>query len=133
VTKRKRRWVKESVVLAIHDEQLAEHGGLAGIRDSALLSSALARPQNLDAYGKPDLADLAAAYAVGICRNHPFLDGNKRTALVVALVFIQKNRHIVRPDQRDAVEAMLALADGTLSESKLGQWFRGYLRLLPPA
>ena len=126
------RWIKESSVLAIHDAQLAEHGGLAGIRDVSLLLSAVARPQNLAAYGSPDpdLADLAAAYAVGIARNHAFVDGNKRTGLVVVLSFIQKNRYIVQPDQRDAVNTMLAVADGKLSEAELAQWLRSYMRPL---
>ena len=126
------RWVKESSVLAIHDAQLAEHGGIPGVRDMSLLLSALARPQNLAAYGEPDLADLAASYAVGIARNHAFLDGNKRTSLVVALVFIQKNRYLVEPDQRDAVNTMLSVADGRLSEAELARWFRSYMRPLSP-
>ena len=126
------RWIKEGSVLAIHDAQLAEHGGVAGIRDMSLLLSALARPQNLAFYGKPepDLAALAAAYAMGICRDHAFIDGNKRTALVVALTFIQKNGYLVQPNQRDAVNTMMAVADGKLSEPELAQWFRSYMRPL---
>ncbi len=124
------RWIKESSVLAIHDAQLAEHGGMPGVRDMSLLLSALARPQNLASYGSPDLADLAAAYAVGITRNHAFLDCNKRTGLVVARSFIQKNRYMVQPNQRDAVNTMLAVAYGKLSEVELAQWFRSYMRPL---
>ena len=81
------KWVAEAVIFAIHDAQLAEHGGMAGVRDRTLVESALHRPGNLEAYGEPDVADLAAAYAYGICRNHGFFDGNKRTAYVVAYVF----------------------------------------------
>ncbi|MCL2661517.1 MAG: type II toxin-antitoxin system death-on-curing family toxin [Acidobacteriaceae bacterium] len=124
------RWIKESSVLAIHDAQLAEHGGMPGVRDMSLLVSALARPRNLAAYGSPDLADLAAAYGAGIVRNHAFVDGNKRTGFVVALAFTQKNGCIVQPNQRDAVNTWLALADGKLSEAELAQWFRGYMRPL---
>lgn len=126
------RWIKESSVLAIHDAQLAEHGGMPGVRDMSLLLSALARPQNLASYGspEPDLAALSAAYVVGITRNHAFVDGNKRTGLVVALSFIQKNGYLVQPNQRDAVNTMLAVADGRLSESELAQWFRSYMRPL---
>ncbi len=132
MTETGRRWIKESSVLAIHDAQLAEHGGMPGVRDMSLLLSALARPQNLASYGspEPDLADLAAAYAVGITRNHAFMDGNKRTNLVVALSFIQKNGYMVQPNQRDAVNTMLAVADGKLSEPELAQWFRSYMRPL---
>jgi death-on-curing protein len=122
------RWIKESSVLAIHDEQIAEHGGLAGVRDMPLLQSALARPQNLEAYGSPDLADLAAAYAVGIARNHAFLDGNKRTAWVVAETFLLKNGYELIASDRDGVMTMLSVADGTMSEPELAIWIRTYIR-----
>ena len=122
------RWVSEDVVLAVHDEQLAEHGGLAGVRDLPLLQSALARPQNLEAYGNPDIADLAAAYAVGIARNHAFLDGNKRTAWVVAETFLLKNGYELIANDRDGVMTMLAVADGTMSEPELAIWLRTYIR-----
>lgn len=122
------RWVRESSVLAIHDEQIAEHGGLAGIRDTALLLSALARPQNLDAYGRPDIADLAAAYAVGIARNHAFLDGNKRTAWVVAETFLLKNGYELIASDRDGVATMLAVADGSMTEPEFAVWVRTYIR-----
>jgi death-on-curing protein len=124
------RWIKESSVLAIHEEQIAEHGGLAGIRDMPLLLSALGRPQNLAAYGSPDIADLAAAYAVGIARNHAFLDGNKRTAWVVAETFLLKNGYDLVASDRDGVTTMLAVADGTMSEPELAVWFRTYIRPL---
>jgi death-on-curing protein len=122
------RWITESSVLAIHDEQIAEHGGLAGVRDLPLLQSALARPQNLEAYGNPDIADLAAAYAVGIARNHAFLDGNKRTAWVVAETFLLKNGYELIAGDRDGVMTMLAVADGTMSERELAIWLRTYIR-----
>lgn len=122
------RWIKESSVLAIHEEQIAEHGGLAGIRDLSLLLSALARPQHLEAYGNPDVADLGAAYAVGIARNHPFLDGNKRTAWVVAETFLLKNGYELIASDRDGVTTMLAVADGTMSEPEFALWLRTYIR-----
>ena len=125
------RWVSEEVVLAIHDEQLAEHGGMAGLRDESLLLSALARPQNLAAYGTPDVADLAASYAVGIARNHAFIDGNKRTALVVAAgVFLPLNGYKLTASDGETVRMMLAVADGTMSEPELAVWFRTYIRTL---
>ncbi len=124
------RWIKESSVLAIHDEQISEHGGLAGLRDLALLQSALARPQNLAVYGDPDIAGLAAAYAVGIARNHAFLDGNKRTAWVVAETFLLKNGYELIAGDEAGVTAMLAVADGTMPEPELAVWFRTYIRPL---
>jgi death on curing protein len=124
------RWIKENSVLAIHEEQIAEHGGLAGIRDLALLQSALARPQNLEAYGEPDIADLAAAYAVGIARNHPFLDGNKRTAWVVAETFLLKNGHELIASDQDGVTTMLAVAEGSLPEPKFAAWLRANIQPL---
>jgi death-on-curing protein len=124
------RWIKESCVLAIHDEQIAEHGGLAGIRDMPLLLSALGRPQNLAAYGNPDIADLAASFAIGIARNRAFLDGNKRAAWVVAETFLLKNGHELVASDRDGVTTMLAVADGTMSEPELALWFRTYIRPL---
>jgi len=122
------RWIKESSVLAIHDEQISEHGGLAGVRDLPLLQSALARPQNLEAYGNPDIADLAAAYAFGIARNHAFLDGNKRTAWVVAETFLLRNGYELIASDRDGVMTMLSVADGTMSEPELAIWIRTYIR-----
>jgi death-on-curing protein len=124
------RWIKESSVLAIHEEQIAEHGGLAGVRDLPLLQSALARPQNLAAYGDPDVADLAASYAVGIARNHAFLDGNKRTAWVVAETFLLKNGYELIARDEDGVTAMLAVADGSMSEQVFSIWLRTYIRPL---
>ena len=118
------RWVREDVVYAIHDRQLAEHGGPEGVRDAGALESALARPRNLAAYEGPDAAALAAAYAFGLARNHPFADGNKRTAWVVARVFLAINGYRVEFDPPDAVRTIEALATGTLSETELAAWFR---------
>jgi death on curing protein len=118
-------WVATSVAQAAHREQLAEHGGLDGVRDLALLESAMARPQQLAAYGEPDIADLAAAYAFGIARNHPFADGNKRTAAVISETFLVLNGYDM-PDTSDAevAAAFIALAAGEISEDELADWFR---------
>ena len=116
------------VVLAIHDEQLAEHGGAEGIRDTGLLESALARPQNLLAYGSPDFSDLAAAYASGIARNHPFIDGNKRTAWVVAETFVELNGFEIAADDVSAYAVMLALAEGRTDETAFAAWMRPQLK-----
>ena len=118
------RWVDRRVVLAIHDEQVAEHGGQPGIRDAGLLESALARPQNAAAYADPDIPALAAAYAFGIARNHPFLDGNKRTALVVSELFLDLNGWRLEADDAACVLAFVALAAGELEEPALAEWFR---------
>ena len=128
MTDRAWNWVPENVVLAIHDEMLATHGGLRGVRDQSLLLSALARPQNLAAYGDPDVADLAAAYAAGITRNHAFIDGNKRTGLGVALVFLLDNSYELFAKNDDLVMTMLAVADGTMTEPELAIWVRVYIR-----
>jgi death-on-curing protein len=123
------RWVSTNVVLAIHDEQIAEHGGLPGLRDDSLLLSALARPQNLAAYGNPDIADLAAAYAFGIARNHPFLDGNKRSALTVAAgVFLPLNCYELAASDADTVRVMLEVAGGSMPEPDFAAWLRGNIR-----
>lgn len=120
-------WVAPDVVQAIHDRQLAEHGGGTGIRDAGLLSSALARPENAAAYGTPDAAGLAAAYAFGIARNHPFVDGNKRTAWVVARLFLMLNGRRLSFDPRDAITMVEGLAAGTVDEAAVAAWFRGRL------
>ena len=122
-------WIAESVVLAIHEAQLAEHGGMAGVRDENLLASALARPRNLDAYGdNPDVAAVAAAYAFGIARNHPFFDGNKRTAFVLMELFLNLNGGILEASDADCITTMLALAAGDLSEENLVAWLREHLK-----
>ena len=117
-------WVTLDVAVAAHAEQLAEHGGGEGVRDQRLLESAMARPQNLAAYGEPDAAALAAAYAFGIARNHPFVDGNKRTAAVVSETFLILNGHSLAASDAELVVAFLALAAGELSEEELAEWFR---------
>ncbi len=120
-------WVRQDVVLALHDEQIAEHGGLSGLRDAALLESALARPLNLTAYGDPDAADLAAAYAYGLARNHPFADGNKRSAAVVSLTFLLLNKIDFEISEAELVVMTLALAAGDLSEDEVARWFRDHI------
>jgi death on curing protein len=117
-------WVREDLVLALHDEQLAEHGGAAGLRDLGLLQSALRRPQNLAAHSDPDAAWLAAAYAFGIARNHPFIDGNKRTAAVTALLFLALNNRHFTISGPELVVMVLALAAGELAEAEIAGWFR---------
>jgi len=113
-------WVLDEVVLAVHDEQLAEHGGLSGVRDHGAVESALARPHNLVAYEAcDDLARLAAAYAYGIARNHGFADGNKRTALVITDLFLMLNGYELVSSPADNVLTILGVADGTLSEEEL--------------
>ncbi len=118
------RWVRLDVAHAIHDRQLAEHGGLSGAVDVRRLEAALARPKNLAAYGKPDAADLAAAYAYGVVRNHPFADGNKRTAWVVARLFLADNGRKLHFDPAEAVKVVESAAAGTLKEAELAKWFR---------
>lgn len=117
-------WVSVQVVHAIHDRQLAQHGGLAGIRDLGAVESALARPQNLAAYGEPDVCDLAAAYTYGLARNHGFSDGNKRTAWVTSRLFLADNGRRLRFDPADAVRTVEAVAGETLAEGVLAAWFR---------
>jgi death-on-curing protein len=124
------KWVSEKTVLAIHDEQIAEHGGMPGVRDMALVESAIHRPQNIAAYGDPDIAGLAAAYAYGISLNHGFLDGNKRTAFVTAYVFLLDQGYDLIAGDQEAVTTMLAVAAGEVSEIELAVWFRGYIRPL---
>jgi len=118
------RWVAEDVVYAIHDRQLAEHGGLAGVREIGAVESALARPRNLAAYGEPDAASLAAAYAFGLARNHGFADGNKQTAWVTARLFLADNGRTLRFDKMAAVKVMELVAAGQLQEAELALWFR---------
>lgn len=117
-------WIPREMVLAMHLRQLSEHGGGQGVRDEGLLDSALQRPQNKMAYGSPDLAELAAAYAYGIARNHPFIDGNKRTALVTSFTFLFVNGLKVTSTQVENTKQFLALAEGTVEEHQLAEWFR---------
>ncbi len=122
------RWLDAAIALAVHDRQLAEHGGGSGVRDAGMLESALARPINAWAYGEDDPSALAAAYAFGVARNHPFVDGNKRTAWVLARLFLALNGHELRFAAADATAVMLALAAGELSEAEMADWFRSRLR-----
>jgi death-on-curing protein len=117
-------WIETRDVLAIHEAQLTEHGGADGVRDIGALESALARPQNRAAYGAPDAAELAAAYAHGIAKNHPFVDGNKRTAFVTLEFFLALNGQTLTADDVDCVMVMLGVADGSVSEAKLAEWIR---------
>ncbi len=121
------RFLSVDVALAVHDRQLAEHGGLAGIKDIGLLESALTRPVNKHGYGEQDPCALAAAYAFGIARNHPFADGNKRTAWVMARLFLRLNDVVIAFDKADAIRTMLALASGNMEEDALADWFRSHI------
>ena len=118
------RWLKEEVLIAVHDEQLAEHGGAEGIRDSGLLSSALARPRNLAEYEKPSAFDLAAAYAAGIVRNHPFVDGNKRTGFLTAYMFLALNGWEMEAPEANAAAAVLELSAGEIDEAQFSAWLK---------
>jgi death-on-curing protein len=120
-------WIEEAVVLAVHEEQLAEHGGAVGIRDLGLLQSALARPQHLVAYGKPDVAALAAAYGYGIARNHPFMDGNERTAFTVTELFLTLNGYELLADDSSCVVTVLQVAERSLAEAEFADWIRANL------
>jgi death on curing protein len=124
-------WIERVLALAIHDRQLAEHGGGSGVRDGALLDSALARPQQLFAYGNPppDLADLAASLAFGLARNHAFIDGNKRTAHVCYRVFLALNDAKLITSDEEKYISMLSLAEGSLSEIDFATWLREHLVL----
>ena len=115
-------WIPSPIILAVHDEQLAEHGGLRGIRDQGLLESALARPEHLAVYGTPDFAELAAAYGYGIARNHPFADGNKRTAFVATLLFLRLNGLDLAASDAEKVLTMLEVAAGSLDEKAFAGW-----------
>lgn len=124
-------WIERPLAIAIHERQLAEHGGGTGVRDESLLDSALARPQQLHAYGDPppDLADLAASLAFGLARNHPFVDGNKRTAAVACEVFIMLNSAALHADDLELYPLYVALAEGSLSEAEFASWLREHISL----
>ena len=124
------RWIRPNFALAAHKRQIAEHGGTDGLRDEGLLLSALARPENLFAYGENiDVAALAASYAFGIAKNHPFLDGNKRTALVVSITFLNLNGADFEAPLPEVYTQFLGLAEGSISEEELAVWFRE--RIIP--
>lgn len=117
-------WLNSAVIIAVHEAQLAEHGGGAGVRDQNLLASALSRPHNLAAYGNPDVSDLAAAYGFGISRNHAFIDGNKRTGFVAAVMFFRLNGYQLVVDDASKVLTMLAVAAGDITEIEFASWIR---------
>jgi death-on-curing protein len=118
------RFLTADIALAVHERQLAEHGGLSGVKDAGLLESAMARPLNKAAYGEEDPFALAAAYGFGVARNHPFADGNKRTAWVMTRLFLKLNRIEIAFDKADAIQTMLALAAGQLEEDAFAAWLR---------
>ncbi len=126
-------WIEKELALAIHDRQLAEHGGSSGVRAEELLDSALARPQQLHAYGdpSPDLADLAATLAYGLARNHPFVDGNKRTAAVVCETFINLNDSALNAEDSELFPRYLALAEGKLALEEFAAWLREHTQTRP--
>jgi death on curing protein len=117
-------WLSRRTVEVIHERQLARHGGAAGLRDPGLLESALMRALNAWGYGETDLCELAALYAEGLAKNHPFADGNKRTAFVAAALFLRLNGRRLRAENREAVEKMLGLASGTLPREGFAAWLR---------
>ena len=119
-------WLSRDLVLGIHDEQVAEHGGAPGLRDKGLLESALARPLNLASYGEPDIAELAATYAVAIARNHPFVDGNKRTAYVCLETFLTLNGMDFPASDADAVLMTLAIAARDIADEEFTAWVRAH-------
>lgn len=118
------RWLDKSALLMLHGESLADHGGASGIRDEGLFDSALARPLNLLAYGSPDYAELATAYGVGLAKNHPFIDGNKRIAFIAAALFLGLNGYRLIASQVDAADTMLAVAAGEMDEAIFAEWIR---------
>lgn len=120
-------WLDAGLAMAIHDRQLAEHGGGVGVRDVGMLDSALSRPLNQWTYGEDDLCALAAAYAFGVAKNHPFIDGDKRTAWVLARLFLVLNAVELSFTSEDAIATVLALAAGELSEEEMADWFRTHL------
>ena len=115
-------WLRKDVLLAVHERLLAEHGGSSGIRDEGLLESALGRPQNLFAHGKPTVFDLASAYACGVIKNHPFLDGNKRTGFMAAYLFLGRNGYEFEGAEGDVVIKTLAVAAGEMNEHNYAEW-----------
>lgn len=126
------RWIEKDTILAIHEIQIAEHGGAIGLRDEGLLESALARPKNVAAYGSEDIHLIAAAYAFGVSRNHPFVDGNKRTALVLCELFLELNGQRLMASDRETLIKMISLAAGDLTEEEFAAWLRAECRPLPP-
>lgn len=122
------KWVNRQVLLLLHDESLAEHGGAPGLRDEGLLDSALARPVNLALYEQPDVASLAASYGVGLAKNHPFVDGNKRAAFLAVGMFLAVNGFRLRATQADATLTVMDVAAGVLDEAAFAQWIREHIQ-----
>ncbi|HQZ06007.1 MAG: type II toxin-antitoxin system death-on-curing family toxin [Rhodoferax sp.] len=122
------RWVDRRVLLLLHDESLAEHGGASGLRDEGLLESALARPLNIALYESPDVARLAASYGVGLAKNHPFTDGNKRAAFLAVGLFLARNGYRLDASQVEATLTMLGVAGGSISEAEFAVWLRSHIR-----
>jgi death-on-curing protein len=121
-------WVSREVLLLLHDESLAEHGGAPGLRNEGLLESALARPLNVALYGLPDLADLAAIYGLSLAKNHPFIDGNKRVAFLAVGLFLAINGFRLSANQVDATRTMLGVAAGDVDEAALALWIRAHMK-----
>jgi death-on-curing protein len=117
-------WLDAAMLYAVHDEQLVEHGGISGIRDIEMFESALSMAPNLAAYGEPDFAELAAAYGFGLAKNHPFLDGNKRTAFVAVELFLRLNGYTLSADDTACILTILALAAGDIDEANFASWLR---------
>jgi death on curing protein len=118
------RWIDRRLLVLLHDESLAAHGGASGLRDAGLLESALARPHNLAAYGQPDIAELAACYAFGLAKNHPFVDGNKRAAFLSVGLFLGLNGYRLTATQAEATVAVFGLAGGEIDEATFAAWIR---------
>ena len=125
---KKPAWITREECLAIHEMMLAQHGGLAGVRDEGLLESALAKPRNLFAYRSPTLPEMAASYATGIILNHPFLDGNKRTGFLVAATFLEVNGFVFAATEESVVKTTVALASGELKEADYAAWLKSNSR-----
>ena len=124
---KKWNWIDRNILLLLHDESLASHGGASGIRDEGLLDSALSRPLNLAVYGKPDIAELAASYTFGLAKNHPFVDGNKRAAFLSIGLFLYVNGKVLTASQADATLTIMAVAAGERTEADLATWIRNHL------
>jgi death-on-curing protein len=121
-------WIERREVIAIHEELLTLHGGASGLRDEGLLESALARPRQQFAYASPDVIDMAAAYTSGIVRNHPFVDGNKRTGFVVGILFLETNRYFFTAGEAEAAQAVIELAAGTVDEAGFAAFLRDHVK-----
>lgn len=125
-------WVLDAAVLIAHEISLANFGGADGVRDAGLLESALAKPRNLFSYGKPSLFEMAASYSYGIIKNHPFVDGNKRTGFLVGAMFLELNGWLLSATEMEATNTIISVAAGTLSENELAEWYRQHCVQTPP-